>query len=1368
MRGRRKVFHLLFGLTLALGMMLAMSLVAFAADDPYPDGVDYIDEQGKTQHLDRSDFMIYGIDEQISETIGSGWHVIYGGGNVEKRVDVIGDAKIILVSAHDNIGAPEMRFTEGINVPEGSTLSIYGQTRDRDSSGKLIATGSKFNAGIGANDSTKTEDNKCGTINIYGGYIEATGGIYAAGIGGGASYLMSGGKHGGECGKFYMNGGWVYTTGGSMGAGLGGGWRGNSGGQGITIEGGFIEARGGNNEATTSDDSCGGAGIGGGEGKHGGEIGGCGENITINGGVVRAYGTQGGAGIGAGGYGNGSLDKDNWIKITGGNVYAVGQDGGAGIGGGSAPLNDWYTTGAGANVHISGGHVNAVGSSQAAGIGSARAKEYGSGETIIDGTAEVIATGGDYAAGIGTGNEPTWPGVNLKWNKIYNIKIGGNAKVRATGGKEGAGIGTGNEGLKSAGKTGDIAISGNAEVTATGGKYGAGIGGGDRQVSGKIDINGGTVTAQGGYGAAGIGSGDNTEDDVVSGDISITKGTVNATGGEFGAGIGGADGSDMNGKITIDDNGSFNDSPVNEIKLIAKATKEASGIGGGNYWPIHGGGNGCDVTIDLKNTNSYVLAMKNDDSAPIGHGDSGDSDGSLTLKNGNDNNNYLSVKSISSTDFNAENAKEPVSANRRVAECQNEDAAAVLIQYCNNTPTSGELEYTWKDELDHDVNCPYCDFSSEERHDASQTEDNKCTKCGGSAETVTVTFKEGKPLTLVESKSRKVGMWAEYKLPDYDPEKVPEGKRFAGWNREFDTGGYDPDINNVKLPGETVGVYLEEGKAWVAMYGDKVDISFDAGEGGRGSMPTLETVAGMKYYLPENKFEGPDDAKFLGWSDGAKTYDEGDRYDLTGDVTFTALWEGHKHEMIEHDAVDATCEKDGNLEYWECKGCNRFFKDAEGKSEFDNKGDVVVPATGHVWAEAVYTWTADGQDSDHNDKYKVKAERICLNNPESHKETEEVAAVIFSKKEATCSEEGSIKYVALFKNAAFDEQNKTVTIDKSAHIWGDWEPEEGTNNDIRECSVCHAKETRDRGHEHSLKEVAEVPAGCTSQGTKAHWECSGDSGCGKWYADAQGNQEVTEDSWKIPPTGHKLGTPEQYGDITVATCDEPGNYKTIRRCTVDGCNYSTESNPSVYTISPLGHDWSVEIIKAATCTDDGLKHQTCRRCGKTEDVTIKAMGGEHEWGAWVVTRPATATKAGERQRTCENCKLVELGTIAPTPAKAGAATSVTITAKKVNAKALNAAVKKAGGTNNSITTIVLSKKVKKISKGAFKNYKNATTLVVKTKKLKKSRVKKSLKGSSITKVKVQVGKKKTNKKYVKKYKKIFKKKNSGKAVKVTL
>ena len=112
--------------------------------------------------------------------------------------------------------------------------------------------------------------------------------------------------------------------------------------------------------------------------------------------------------------------------------------------------------------------------------------------------------------------------------------------------------------------------------------------------------------------------------------------------------------------------------------------------------------------------------------------------------------------------------------------------------------------------------------------------------------------------------------------------------------------------------------------------------------------------------------------------------------------------------------------------------------------------------------------------------------------------------------------------------------------------------------------------------------------------------------------------------------------------------------------------------------------------------------------------------------------------------------------------------TVTVNATTVSAKTLDAAVKKSGSSKDSVTTIVLGKKVKKISKSAFKNYKNAKTLVVKTKKLKKSKVKKSLKGSKITKIKVKVGKKNVNKKYVKKYKKIFTKKNAGKKVKVSL
>ncbi|MBQ9061090.1 MAG: hypothetical protein IJ128_08100, partial [Firmicutes bacterium] len=112
--------------------------------------------------------------------------------------------------------------------------------------------------------------------------------------------------------------------------------------------------------------------------------------------------------------------------------------------------------------------------------------------------------------------------------------------------------------------------------------------------------------------------------------------------------------------------------------------------------------------------------------------------------------------------------------------------------------------------------------------------------------------------------------------------------------------------------------------------------------------------------------------------------------------------------------------------------------------------------------------------------------------------------------------------------------------------------------------------------------------------------------------------------------------------------------------------------------------------------------------------------------------------------------------------------TVTVNVKTVSAAAINKAVAKAGGSNKYVTTIVLGKKVKKISKGAFRKYTKVKTLVVKSKKLKKAKVKKALKGSKITKVRVKVGKKKTNKQYVKKYKKIFTKKIVGKKVKVSL
>ena len=104
--------------------------------------------------------------------------------------------------------------------------------------------------------------------------------------------------------------------------------------------------------------------------------------------------------------------------------------------------------------------------------------------------------------------------------------------------------------------------------------------------------------------------------------------------------------------------------------------------------------------------------------------------------------------------------------------------------------------------------------------------------------------------------------------------------------------------------------------------------------------------------------------------------------------------------------------------------------------------------------------------------------------------------------------------------------------------------------------------------------------------------------------------------------------------------------------------------------------------------------------------------------------------------------------------------------KTASKKQLHKRVVKIGASKKYIKTFTLGKKVKKIKPMAFKTYKKAKILVIKTKKLTKKSIKAALKGSKITKIKVKVGNKKMNKKFVKKYKKIFTKKNAGKKVKI--
>ena len=235
-----------------------------------------------------------------------------------------------------------------------------------------------------------------------------------------------------------------------------------------------------------------------------------------------------------------------------GKLEAKGGNHGTGIGDGDKIEGSSYC----GNIIIESGSIIATGGDLAAGIGSGYGGNCGN-ITIIDGT--ITATGGTDGAGIGSGegNDASNPAI------CGDITILGG-KIEATG-DVGAGIGS-----SFYGKCGNITINGGIITQAKGGSGSAGIGCGHSGECGNIIISKGTITkALGGGSAAGIGSSEFGK----CGAITIEGGTIeNATGGNYGAGIGGGQYGAW-GDITISGDA---------IITLAKGGDRGAGIGSGD------------------------------------------------------------------------------------------------------------------------------------------------------------------------------------------------------------------------------------------------------------------------------------------------------------------------------------------------------------------------------------------------------------------------------------------------------------------------------------------------------------------------------------------------------------------------------------------------------------------------------------------------------------------------------------------------------------------------------------------------------------------------------------------------------------------
>lgn len=145
-------------------------------------------------------------------TWNDGWYVVNGHAAIDSRITVSGDVHLILMDGCS------LTARNGITVEEPDSLTIYAQSREKSTMGRLEAKGG--GAGIGGR-----RGNLCGTVTVNGGNIIAEGDNNSAGIGHGAGVS-------GKNGTITINGGNVEAKGKVWGPGIGNGT--------VTITGGIV------------------------------------------------------------------------------------------------------------------------------------------------------------------------------------------------------------------------------------------------------------------------------------------------------------------------------------------------------------------------------------------------------------------------------------------------------------------------------------------------------------------------------------------------------------------------------------------------------------------------------------------------------------------------------------------------------------------------------------------------------------------------------------------------------------------------------------------------------------------------------------------------------------------------------------------------------------------------------------------------------------------------------------------------------------------------------------------------------------------------------------------------------------------------
>ena len=370
---------------------------------------------------------------------------------------------------------------------------------------------------------------------------------------------------------------------------------------------------------------------------------------------------------------------------------------------------------------------------------------------------------------------------------------------------------------------------------------------------------------------------------------------------------------------------------------------------------------------------------------------------------------------------------------------------------------------------------------------------------------------------------------------------------------------------------------------------------------------------------------------------------------------------GHVHSLSHYNRHEPTATEDGNIEYWYCSGCGKYFSNSTATAEITSAQTVLAATNVCVHSLQHYsrqeaTATTDGYREywyctkchkyfTNNsatvettlDALKISAHEhfmvsgACLicgyTGTHSHSYTSRTESLSYLKSAATCTE-AAVYYYSCSVCGAIG----TDTFKSSAGPLG-----HNFVNGI--CTRCSAAEGTIGGISHKNFDPKTTRCSCGALNwNKGYFEispCSVEAkttGAACTYTCQTCNKTIAVTWEPSECTGtHHYGERTQLPSYAwVEVCEYCGD---VRVCEDQSCSH----NPLL--------DWKL-VTPNVDCTVAGEWAYECKVCHSINKVNHKVS--EHTWDTGVVTTPATDTTAGVKTYTCLICQKTKTESIAPT------------------------------------------------------------------------------------------------------------------------